>query len=352
MVLINNNLPLTRIDTMDNNTPQAGVQPAVTPNLQATEIDASAPQTDYAIDDVGSTQAVEATPEAAVALAKLENKDTSKMNKNEKQVHEKKLQKFKIKVYGRETEEELDLNDHTAVGKKLQMAAAAQQKMQEAAEMRSSAEEFINILKTDPRRILTDPNIDVDLKKLAQEILEEEIANSQKSPEQLKAEKLQKELEDLKNKYEKEEKTRKSREQTRLQQQYEVDIQNNIESALKTSDLPKTPYTVRKMAEMMMFALQNGKEVTPNELVPIIRKQMQADIKELFGAANDDILEELVGKDRISSLRKKRVAAVKQQQIAQTANQIKAVTNKTPEPAKVEKRSMKDWLNGKTSFNK
>ena len=322
------------MDNTQNAAPAADSQ--VTPETQAPEIQEQQTQEVQAA-------APEATAKDAAQLNKLENKDTSKMSKTEKQAHEKKVEKFKLKVYGKEVEEELDLNDREAVTKKLQMAHAANEKMRESAEMKRAAEEFITMLKTDPRRVLTDPNIGVDLKKLAQEILEEEIANAQKSPEQLEKEKLQKELQSLKEKYEKEEQTRVAKERERLQKEHEVNIQNNIESALKTSDLPKTPYTVRKMAEMMMIALQNNVDLSPNDIVPLIRKQMQSDIKELFGAASDDVIEELVGKDRLSSIRKKKVAAVKQ--AAQTANQVKQTSQAPKEESPKPKKTIKDWLN-------
>ncbi len=257
----------------------------------------------------------------------------------------KQLKKYKVKVGGKEEDMEIDLNDEVGIQKHLQMSRAAQKTMQEASDMRKAAEEFITLLKTDPRRVLTDPNIGVDLKQLAQDVINAEIENASKSPEQLEKEKLQKELADIKAKIEDDEKKRKSSELQRLQAEQQEKIETNIESALKTSDLPKTPYTVRKMAEMMLIALQNNVDLSPNDLVPLIRKQMQVDIKELFGASSDDVLEELVGKDRISKMRKKKVAQV-QQQVAQTANQVKATGGKPAEKApEAKKMTIKQWLN-------
>lgn len=255
------------------------------------------------------------------------------------------LKKYNIKVNGKNEVVELDMNDDAAVTKHLQMSRAAQKTMQESSDMRKSAEEFINLLKTNPRRVLEDPSIGVDLKLFAQEIINQEIENAQKSPDQLEKEKAQRELAEIKARIEEDEKKRKSSELQRLQQEQQEKIEINIESALKTSDLPKTPYTVRKMAEMMLIALQNNVDLSPADLVPLIRKQMQVDIKELFSAANDDVLEELVGKDRISKIRKKKVAAV-QQQVAQTANQVKSTGKTTAtKEAPAKKMTIKEFLN-------
>lgn len=260
---------------------------------------------------------------------------------------EKQLKKFKIKVNGKEEDMEVDLNDESSLQKHLQMSRASQVSMQQAAELRKSAEEFITLLKTNPRKVLSNPNINVDLKKLAQEYIDEQIANAQKTPEQLETEKIKREFEELQDKVKKEEETRKQKEFERLTKDHEEKIQVNIEAALKTSDLPKTPYTVRKMAEMMMLALQNNVDLSPQDLAPIIRKQMQSDIKELFGAASDDVLEELVGKERISSIRKKKIAAVQNKQVAQTATSVKPAGGKAPEkkPEESKKIDMKKWLN-------
>jgi hypothetical protein len=280
----------------------------------------------------------------------VEGKEVADLSKKEQKDLAKELKKkFKLKVDGKEVEEEVDFNDEEGMIKRLQLGKAAQKRMQEATELRKAAEEFIDMLRKNPRKVLSDPNIGVDLKQFAQEIINEEIENAAKSPEQVEKEKLQKELEELKGKFEKDEKERKEREFSRLQAEQEEKIQGDIETALSSNELPKTPYTVRKMAEMMMLALQNDIDLSPKDLVPLLRKQMSSDIKELFSSSSDEVLEEMLGKDTISRLRKRTVAKVKQQQVAQTANSVKSAA-KTEEKSekKSEKINMRDFLrNGK-----
>lgn len=315
--------------------------PAVveTPVQEEQTIDAVAPEAD-------ATDAP--APAEAQAAAAIAAKDPKTLTPKEV----KQLKKYQLKIDGRTEDFEIDLNNEEEVKKHLQMSRAAQSKMQQSAEMRKATEEFIQLLKTNPRRVLTDPNIGVDLKKLAQEIINEEIENASKSPEQLQIEKYQKELQEIKDKQKKDEEARKASEQTRLVKEHEEKIQSGIEQALKTSDLPKTPYTVRKMAEMMIIALNNNIELSPNDIVPLIRKQMIADYKELTSAASDDILEELIGKDNLSRVRKRTVAKVKAQPVAQTASAVKAGSSSgkaAAAPAK-EKVNVRDWLSGKASL--
>ena len=309
---------------------------ASNPNSLVQDATAAAPE---AVESQVEGQEAGAEPAAAI--------ESPKAAAAVKKELEKQLKKYKVKVGGREEDVELDLNDEKEVQKHVQMSRAAQVKMQEAAELRKSAEEFINLLRTNPRKVLMDPSIGVDLKKLAQEVINQEIENAQKSPEQLEKEKLQAELEEMRSKMKKDEDDRKAKEMDRLTREAQTQLETSMESALKTSDLPKTPYTVRKMAEYMMIALKNNVELTPHDLVPLIRKQMIADYKELTAASSDDVLEELIGKDVLSRVRKKTVAKIKAQPVAQTSNAVKSTGNAKPaaEPEK-KKINIKDWLKG------
>lgn len=287
---------------MSENTSVAEVVSEATQELQPSEASESSQE---------ATQ--EAPKEAAVAdLSKKEQKELAKELKK----------KYQLKVDGSTEEVELDLSNDEEIKKHLQMSRAANRRMQEASYLKKAAEEFIELLKTNPKKVLRDPNINVDLKALAQEVIDEEIAAASKTPEQLEKEKLQSELEELKSKIKKDEEERRAAELERLQKEHEVKIESDIESALNTSNLPKTPYTVRKMADLLMLALQEDIDLSPKDLIPLLRNQMNSDIKELFTASSDDVLEELIGKDTISRIRKKNIAKMKQQ-VAETANSVK-----------------------------
>jgi len=285
---------------------------------------------------VENTTQEEVTPEENKDLQKLEAKDPAKLTKTE----EKRLKKYQLKIDGKEESFELDLDNDEEVKKHLQMSRASSKRMQESTELRKATEKFIETLRSNPRKILSDPNIGVDIKKLAQEIIEEEISNSQKSPQELEKERLQKELQELKEKYQTEEEDRKKDEFERLQTQAEQKLDGDITQALDSSNLPKTPYTVKKMAEIMMLALQNDIDLSPQDVVPLLRKQMHQDIKEMFSASSDELFEEMF-KDNISRVRKKRTKAA-----VDTASSVKA-TGDQPKVDKNQdgkKMSIKDFL--------
>lgn len=315
---------------------QAASAPAETPS----EVSESQESLDT---DASESTEGDAPPAAQAAVA--DAKDTlsdPKASKAEKKQAQKLLKKYDIVVDGKSESIELDLNDDEAVKKHLQRGKSADNRFKEASDIRKAALDFIDQLRKNPKKVLADPNINVDLKKFAQEIINEEVEQMAKSPEQRDKEKLQKELEDLKEKFKTDEENRKNAEFERLQAEQEQKLTDDISSALDTGGLPKTPYTVKKMAEMMMIALQNDIDLTAKDVVPIIRKQMQAEIKEMLSASSDDVLEEFL-KDQLPRIRKRNVAKAKE--IA-TANNIKqaAVPEKSDSKEPMKKIKMKDFF--------
>jgi len=228
------------------------------------------------------------------------------------------LKSLKLKVDKGEIEEALpfEIPDteeaREYMTKHLQLSKMGNKRAQEFSTLQKEVAEFINILKTNPKEALRNPNIGIDVKKLAADILEEEIENSKKSPEQVEKEKLELELKAIKEEREREKKDFETRELERLTdlefQRYDDMISKAIE---KTKDLPKSPYVVKKVAEYMMLGLQNNIDVTPDDVMKLVKDEIQNDIKEMFGAMPDEVVEQFLGKDRMSSMRKKNLAKAK-----------------------------------------
>lgn len=279
----------------------------------------------------GDTEALAAAPEEKKEAAKQSNK-----------------RKYQLQVNKQMKELELDFDDEEQVKGYLQKALGADSKFQEAANLRKSAEQFIDMLRKNPARVLSDPSIGIDVKQFAQQIINDEIENLQKSPEQREKEALQMELEELKDRYKKDEEDRKTNEFRRLQTEAEERIEGDITSALESSSLPKTPYTVKKMAELMMVALENDIDLSPRDVIPLLQKQMKLEIREMLGAANDDVLEEFLDSSVKTRLRKRNVARAKE--AIKTASEVKdtgasVAKAKSAEPEQ-KKITMKQFLRG------
>lgn len=255
---------------------------------------------------------------------------------------EKLFKEYKLKVNGRDKVIKFDPSNDEEVTKYLQKAEASDSKFQEAAEVRKAAMQFIEELRKNPRKVLSDPNIGVDLKKFAEEIMNETIQDLEKTPEQRELDKAKKELQDLKKQREDEKKDSESKEFTRLQAEHEKTLESSISAALDVGGLPKTPRTVKHMAEMMMIALDNNIDLTPQDIVPIIKSTTLSEFKEVMNSLTDDQLEDFT-KDLMPRLRKRNVAKAK---AVETANAVKSTGNETKKTieSSVKKQTIRDWL--------
>lgn len=269
---------------------------APTPSIESSEsIETPETPTESTTEALAAQPEGEATQAQAKAQAKLE----------------KQLKKLKLKVDGQELEEEFDPSDDAYLTKQLQLAKVAQKRMSEFSSLEKDVQQFFKALKENPRAVLTDPQIGLDLKQLAAQIIEEEIENAKKSPEQLEKEKLERELKAMKDEREKEKKENEEKELRRLEEREAERYDVLFTQALEKGGLPKTPYTVKKMAEYLSLGIGEGLDVAPDDVIPLIREEMQADLKEMFKSMPDELVEQLVGTETISRIRKKKVAAAK-----------------------------------------
>lgn len=269
----------------------------------------------------------------------------------QQQAAKKMLKSLKLKVDGREVEEKLPFeipDDEESIEfmkRNLQMSKMGQKRAQEFSQLEKEVRSFIDELRKNPRKVLSDPSIGIDVKKMAAELIEEEIANSQKSPEQLAKEKLEAELKSLKEEREREKEETKKRDFERIQQESFERYDMLITQALDKSDLPKSPYVVKKMADYMLLGLQQGIDVTPEDVLPLIRDEVQSELKDMFAVMPEEVIEAIIGKDVFTRVRKKNIAAAKASKTPPTAKQAGVDSGKKPEEKPKQKQSFKEFFN-------
>lgn len=315
----------------ENNTQAAApVEAAATPVPEASEVsDVVEGQ------EEGSEQ--EASSDESVATDKKETKQEKEIKKN--------IKKLMLKIDGEDVEEEIDLDDEENLKKHLQMSKVSQKRMQQSAELRKQIEQFVKMAQKSPELALKDLGIDAE--EFAYNLLQRKVEESKKSPEVLEKEKLQKELEELRAEQKAREEAQKNADMERIQAETERKLEDGITSALKDSGLPKSAMTVKKMAEWMYVALQNNIDLEPKDVIPLIRKEMKEDLKEFFSISGDDMVEEILGKDRINNMRKKQVAALKERKVVNTLNIKPTGESKKDDKASTEKKvSIDEWLRG------
>lgn len=295
-------------------------------------------------DSLESTQAAEGLESAAAEGEAAESTAAKK--------EAARIKKLRLKVDGQELEEELpfEIDDNPEaveyMTRQLQMSKAAQKRMGEHAQLQKEVKYFLDELRKNPRKILSDPTIGIDVKQLAAQIIEEEIANSQKSPEQLEKERLEAELRSLQEEREQEREELRQKEFSRLQEIEYERYDNLMSKALETSDLPKSPYVVKKMADYMLLGLNEGIDVSPEDVLPLVREEIQNDLREMFAVMPDEVIEKIVGKEVFSRVRKKNVAKAKaaptpvKSAIKDTGASTKGATNANS----AEKKSFRDFF--------
>jgi hypothetical protein len=266
---------------------------------------------------------------------------------------------YKLKVGGKDLEV-----DEAELMKRAQMGYSADQKWQEAANMRRQMDAFIQLMQTDPAKALAQMGHDVD--KLAEDRIRAKIEEMQKSPEQLEREKAQRELAELRAEREKEKTQTQEREKQRVQEQFAIEIENDISSALDNNEFgfPKTPYVVKRIADTMITFLSQAldpqsdltpqqrdrlKKLSAKDVLPIVRDEMQAEQRELYLMTPDEVFEQLVGKDRLNKYRRNKIKKTASPKTS-SANDVKSTGAKELQKAQDEADKSKKKVNAKDFF--
>lgn len=221
--------------------------------------------------------------------------------------------KLKLKIDGAEVEEELpfeiDENNKEQVEylkRNLQMSKVANKRMSESAATRKQAEQFIEMLQNDPMRVLSNPKLmgEEKFQKIAEEFLAKKIQAQMMTPE----ERQRAEMEERLRKYEEQEKTNKEKAEQEqmqaLQAHYQESYTKTITQALESSNLPKNPYTVKRMAQLLQQNIKHGLDLEPSHLAQLVREDYQKELASLINASNPEQIIAMFGEDTVNKLRK------------------------------------------------
>lgn len=272
----------------DTSTPSGGTPVAAAAAPQATATESSNPISET------STAAVEnASPTAETKKAPTE-----------KEIKEA-VKQWKLKSNGKTRE----VRDEAELVRLAQLGLGASEKFEQAAQNRKKAEAIIDLFQKDPAKALK--ALGHDVRKLAEDYLYTEAQKQMMSPEQKEKAEIQEEIQRLKA--EKEEMVKQQQEERigKLQAKYEADIQTDIISAIDKYRLPKNPKTVARMAEYMASALENGYEITAQDIAPRVRQDLEEEHKSLFNHYDVEDLLKLLGGDQLKKIREYEINKVK-----------------------------------------
>lgn len=204
---------------------------------------------------------------------------------------------FKIKAAGQIRE-----LDEDALIRHAQMGIGGMEKFEEAARLRKEAEGRLERLKTDPWSVLKELGVDPD--EAAERRVWERIQAEQMSPDKRAALEAQRRAEEAERKLKAKEEDGKKAELAQLEQAEAVKLDAEITAALKASDLPKTPATVRRMAALMSKNLEMGLDLTAAQITQIVSEEIQGDMAATIQKMTPPQIEKLVGKKWLDDVRR------------------------------------------------
>lgn len=248
--------------------------------------------------------------------------------------------KFKIKVDGEEFEEELDLNDEEGVKRRLQMARAADKRMNEARDTKKKAFDIINALEKDPEGFLARHPRG---REIAEAILLKQIKEEMIPPEEKERMKRESDLERRERLIAEKEKADQTKAQEALETKVAQDIQKVIIDAMEVSGLPKSKHLVKRMADLYSKNLSYGIELTPQQLAGELKNELTTMFKAIAGDSEGDHLIEMFGPEIANKIRKSDLKRLqeKQGQVFQR-RESRTETVRAPESSK-RPMSIEEW---------
>lgn len=253
------------------------------------------------------------------------------------------IREFELKVNGKTINKKIDLSDEEAVKRELQKAYAGQQAMQKSAELEKIYAQEIERLKSDPFSVLEELGLDAD--ELAELRIQQRIEEMKKSPEELAREQMQRELEEARQKLREQEEKAKEAEFAKLQEEAARALDDEISTALDAhTTLAASPYIVKKVADTMMWAMDNGfEDVTASDVLDTVEAEVKKEISSMMSQLPEEVMEAYLGQKNIDRLRQKRIKAVKEtKNVSNLKKESAKPVEKKNEPAK--KVNIDHWL--------
>jgi hypothetical protein len=248
--------------------------------------------------------------------------------------------KWTLKVDGKDEEVEEE-----ELVQRAQLESGARKRMQEAAQLKKDAIEFIRELKENPGKVLSHKSIGVDVVKFAQEILSRQLQDEARSPEEKAREEKDQELEDLRKKYKEEIDARKNAELSRYKEAVERDLDEKMTEAMDAEKLPKKPLFLKRMADVMLSFYDKNEQITAKQAARVVKKELYKEYKEFIDSSEDSIFDDVMSDTARDRFRKRNLAKLKQAQEVKKV-ELKQSTDMTKSEPNADrpKTSIKDWL--------
>lgn len=193
-------------------------------------------------------------------------------------------------------------------------ARAADQRFNEAANMRKEAESILKFAKDNPAEFFKKTGMNA--REWAEQFLIKEIEREQMSPEQKKAWENEEELRQYKNKEKQTAEKERTDQIAALEKTHLQNYDVMFTEALQKSGLPKTAYTVKRMAELQLVNVKKKLDLNADQLAKLVREDYAAEQKSLLSAYDGDQLIDFLGPEIVKKLSKAQIAKLKNRGVA------------------------------------
>lgn len=255
------------------------------------------------------------------------------------------IKEFELKVGGKTYKKKLDLSNEEELQRELQMAMAGRQAMQQKAELEKIYEQEIRRLQQNPWEVLEE--LGFNPYELSESKLREFVEEQQKSPELIEKERIEREL--IKARQEADDLKRRQQEMefAKLQEQAAAELEHEIQEALDAhTTLPKSPKTVMRIADALLWANDNGfPDARVSDVLPMVEDDIKREMQEFFSMLPEDMFEAYINQQNLERYRKSRIP---KKQAPNNINNIKStadsVKKQTAEKKEIKKMSAKDFF--------
>lgn len=264
--------------------------------------------------DQGVSDAIEiATANAGV---KKEEKAAEKATKDAEEIVEEALEDFAeiwktkkgketLKVNGK-TREVKDYNDMKRLA---QLGLAANEKFQQASEKIKQAEAIVELLQTAPEKALE--KLGFNVRDLAEDYLRQQLQQEAMTDEERKMYDMEQKLAAYEQEKKHREDSDRQNKMVELQRHYEHELSEKIVKAIDNYKLPRNEKTISRIAEKLYIALENGFEIDPLDIAPLVKQEIEDELKTFHSSMGVEDLLELLGEDGLKKIREYEVGRVK-----------------------------------------
>ena len=265
---------------------------------QAAENEAASEETAESAETTESTETEEPKQTAEEAVEQL-MEDFSELWKTKKG-------KEVLKVNGKQKE----IKDYNDMVRLAQLGLAANEKFQQASEKIRQAEAIVELLQTNPEKALA--RLGFDVREMAENYLRQELEKEVLTDEQRKVLELEQKLAEYEEEKKNKEEQEKANRIAELQRHYEAELSDKIINAIETYKLPRNERTISRIAEKLYVALESGYEIDPIDIAPLVKQEIEEELKGMYGTLDVDDMLSLLGEDNLKKIREYELKKVKE----------------------------------------